>query len=308
MKKEEFYYDSRDEKSKIHAIRWVPDCEPKAILQIVHGMQEYVDRYDAFATWLADRGILVTGEDHLGHGQSCTREDLGYFCKDDPATVVVRDVHRLKKLTEEQFPGVPVILMGHSMGSFITRNYIYTYGTGIKGAIIMGTGSQPGIVLGFGRFLCNLIGCFHGGDRYKSAFVSNMAFGSYLKRIKNPRTKLDWLSVNEENVDRYVADDLCGQPFTLNGFHTLFTFISRAQKGKNLKKIPKDLPLLLIAGEEDPVGNYGESVLNIAETYERLGLTYSERLIPGKRHEILNEDNREEVYAILEEFIGKCCS
>lgn len=307
MKKEEFYYDSRDEKSKIHAIRWIPDTEPKAIVQIIHGMQEYVDRYDEFARFLADKGILVVGEDHLGHGGSSAKEDLGYFCKDDPATVVVRDVHRLKKLTQEQYPGIPIVLLGHSMGSFILRNYLFMYGTGIQGAIVMGTGSQPGIVLGMGKLITKVVGAFHGGDRYVSKFVANMAFGTYLKRIKNPRTVVDWLSVNEENVDKYVADELCGVPFTLNGFHTLFTFISRAQKGKNLKKIPKNLPIHLIAGEEDPVGAYGEAVLNLSETYQKLGLKVTDRLVSGSRHEILNEDNRQEIYEELYSFVESVC-
>ena len=126
MKNEEFYFDSRDNISKIHAVRWTPESgNVVAIVQIVHGMAEYVERYEEFAQFLTERNIVVTGEDHLGHGKSVPEGGIqGYFCEQDPATVVVRDVHRLKKMTQELYPGVPYFILGHSMGSFILRNYM----------------------------------------------------------------------------------------------------------------------------------------------------------------------------------------
>ena len=149
VKKEDFYFDSRDGEHKIHAVRWIPDIDkPACILQVVHGMAEYIDRYDDFARFLADRGILVVGDDHLGHGKTVNPgEPYGYFCKEDAPTVLVRDEHRLKKMMHEQHVGVPYIILGHSMGSFITRNYLLKYGRGIDGAIIVGTGMQPKPVL-----------------------------------------------------------------------------------------------------------------------------------------------------------------
>ena len=144
MIKEEFYFDSRDGENRIHAVRYTPDDgNVRGIVQIVHGMAEYVERYENLAEFLTKRGILVTGEDHLGHGKSVSEGgSFGYFCEQDPATVVVRDVHRLKKITEEQHPQVPYIILGHSMGSFIARNYLCRYGSGIDGAVIVGTGMQ----------------------------------------------------------------------------------------------------------------------------------------------------------------------
>ena len=150
MIKEEFYFDSRDGENRIHAVRYTPDAgNVRGIVQIVHGMAEYVERYENLAEFLTKRGILVTGEDHLGHGKSVSEGgSFGYFCEQDPATVVVRDVHRLKKITEEQYPQVPYIILGHSMGSFIARNYLCRYGSGIGGAVIVGTGMQPaGLIL-----------------------------------------------------------------------------------------------------------------------------------------------------------------
>ena len=144
VKKEEFTFDSRDGKSKIHAVRWVPEQRVVCIVQIIHGMAEYIERYEELAQYLGEKGILVTGDDHLGHGKSVAKDGTyGYFCEQDPATVVVRDVHRLKKMTQEEYPGIPYIILGHSMGSFILRNYLFRYGTGIQGAIVCGTGSQP---------------------------------------------------------------------------------------------------------------------------------------------------------------------
>lgn len=140
MKKEEIFFLSRDGKTKIHAVKWIPEGKPVCILQIVHGMAEYIERYERLALVLTRQGILVTGEDHLGHGKSVGENGIyGYFCAHDPATVVVRDVHRLKKMVQEQYPGVPYLLLGHSMGSFILRNYLSRYGSGIDGAIVMGT-------------------------------------------------------------------------------------------------------------------------------------------------------------------------
>ncbi|MBQ0043291.1 MAG: alpha/beta fold hydrolase, partial [Lachnospiraceae bacterium] len=275
--KEDIYYPSRDGKTTIHGVIWKPEsmCKgklPLCILLVVHGMEEYIERYEPFAEYMNEHDIFVIGNDHLGHGKSVvSSSEYGYFGKGDIATVVVRDVHRLKKMVQEQYPGVPFFLMGHSMGSFIARNYIANYGSGIKGAVIMGTGSQPKFILPIGKALTNIIGAFR-GDHYKSKLVQNMAMGSYHKRIPDPKTSSDWLSVNEENVRGYIDNPLCGFGFTVNGYHTLFEFISRCQASATVKRIPKDLPLLFVAGSEDPVGAYGEGVKKAYSCYEKAGV------------------------------------
>lgn len=278
--------------------------EPRGIIQIIHGMEEYVERYEDFASFMTSNGFIVTGEDHLGHGGSVAEGGItGYFCEQDPATVIVRDVHRLKKITQEKFPGLPIIIMGHSMGSFIARNYIYRYGTGINMAIIMGTGSTPGALLFAGRTVAKLISLFK-GSKCKSSFMDKMSFGSYCKRIDNPKTPYDWLSVNSENVDKYIADPMCGFGFTAGGYLALFELIKRMQKGTNLEAVPKNLPLLFVAGEEDPVGNYGEGVKTAVESYKNAGVRdITMKLYPGDRHEILNEDDRDVVKEDILEWI-----
>ena len=224
------------------------------------------------------------------------KETYGYFCEQDPATVVVRDVHRLKKMTQEDYPGIPYILLGHSMGSFITRNYLFRYGTGIQGAIICGTGSQPGVVVKFSRAFAAFQGLFL-GEKHTAKLIDKLAFGNYNKQVEKQRTSFDWLCRDEAVVDAYIADELCGFTFTVNGFRTLFTLLDRLNKEENLKKMPETLPVLFIAGEKDPVGNYGEGVKKAFRDFQKAGLTtLSMKLYPEDRHELLNELDKEKVY------------
>jgi len=208
---------------------------------------------------------------------------------------VVRDVHRLKKINQEVYPGVPYIILGHSMGSFIVRNYICRYGSGIEGAIVCGTGMQSGVLLTVSKIVAG-IQKFIFGDEHVSHFIDKCAFGSYNKKIENPRTSKDWLTKDEEIVDTYLMDSLCGFTFTVNGFSTLFELISRVRKEENLQKIPKELPILVVSGLEDPVGNYGEGVRATYDSMEKVGLkNISMTLYPNDRHEVLNETDRKKV-------------
>ena len=297
-RKEEFTFDSRDGKTKIHAVRWVPEGKVICILQIVHGMAEYIDRYEEVAQYFAEKGILVTGEDHLGHGKSVAEGGTyGYFCKQDPATVVVRDVHRLKKMTQEDYPGIPYVILGHSMGSFILRNYLCRYGTGIQGAIICGTASMPDAVIVGAKAVANIQKLFL-GDKHVSKLLDKLAFGAYNNKISQPKTAYDWLAVNEAVVEKYVADPLCGFIFTVNGFRTLFELLSRQNKAENLQKMPKELPVFFIAGEEDPVGDYGKGVKKVYEDFTgaRGMKNVTLKLYSGDRHEILNESDKQQVF------------
>lgn len=300
VKKEEFTFDSRDGKTKLHGVRWVPEGKVVCILQIIHGMAEYIERYEEVAQYLGEKGILVTGDDHLGHGKSVTGGGTyGYFCEQDPATVVVRDVHRLKKMTQEEYPGVPYVILGHSMGSFILRNYLIRYGTGIQGAIVCGTGSQPKALVKVSRALAGVQRLFL-GQKHVAKMIDRIAFGSYNKKIPEAKTSVDWLCTRESVVDAYVKDPLCGFTFTVNGFQTLFTLIDRLNKEENLREMPKELPVFFIAGDMDPVGNYGEGVKKAYEDFKKAGMKrLSMKLYPGDRHELLNEEDRFTVYEEL---------
>ena len=270
-------------------------------------MQEYIDRYDEFARYLAERGILVMGNDHLGHGKSVTGNGTyGFFCKDDPATVLVRDAHRLKKTVQEEYPGVPVFILGHSFGSFVAREYITRYGTGIQGAIIQGTAFMPTGTINSLTSLVNFMQVIM-GTKYRSTMINNMAFKGYLKKIPNPRTKFDWLSHNEESIDKYIADPADNFVFTLNGFGTMAELLRRVQDKDKMEDIPKKLPILITAGKEDPVGDYGEAPMKLYDIYKKqLQLENVElKLYDGMRHELQQEIGREQVFADQYEWLKK---
>lgn len=307
VRKEELTYKSRDRQSTIHAIKWIPEGQPVALLQIIHGMQEYIDRYDEFARYLAEKGILVMGNDHLGHGKSVSGNGtFGFFCKDDPATVLVRDAHRLKKTVQEEYPGVPVFILGHSFGSFVAREYITRYGTGIQGAIIQGTAYMPTGTINSLTSLVNFMQVIM-GTKYRSTMINNMAFKGYLKRIPNPRTKFDWLSHNEESIDKYIADPADNFVFTLNGFSTMAELLRRVQDKDKMEDIPKKLPILITAGKEDPVGDYGEAPKKLFDIYKKqLQIENVElKLYDGMRHELQQEIGREQVFADQYEWLKK---
>ncbi len=297
MIREDFQFESRDNLTKLHAVRWIPDDrKPKYILQIVHGMAEHVDRYEAFAEYMTGKGIMVTAEDHLGHGKSITDKGPGFFCKQDPATVIVRDVHRLKKMNQEAYPGVPYFILGHSMGSYMLRNYLCRYGKGIDGAIIMGTGMEPKLrVIGLKVIIAvsTLLGKY-----YKPCkFADKATTGAYLKRIKNPRTPVDWLTKDEAVVDKYIADPLCGFTFTGNGFKTLAETVWRLYKDSYVSKMPVTLRTFIVSGSEDPVGNYGAGPKKVYESFLAQGMQRVQfKLYEGDRHEILNETDKATVY------------
>ncbi len=295
-----FYFPSSDGKTTIHGEEWLPEGAPRAVLQIAHGIAEYVHRYNDFAEFLAENGIAVVGEDHIGHGESVAEgAPMIYFGEKNGWYKVVKDIHTVKEMYREKYPDVPYFLMGHSMGSFLARTYLIKYPGDVDGAIIMGTGHQSGLLVSGGKFIGNLVGKKHGFDKPHDT-VTNLAFGSYTKKIENVRTAYDWLSVNEENVDRYIADPLCGAPSTVGLFLDMIGGIGFIRKQENVNKMDTEKPVLFISGEEDPVGDYGKGVKAAFATFDKAGVKdLTCKLYPGLRHEILNEDCRQEVYEYI---------
>lgn len=300
----EFYFDSRDGKHKIRALKWIPEGEVKAVLQLVHGMAEHVERYDEFARWMAEKGFLVVAGDHLGHGKSVNNPDeYGYFCDDNALSIVLKDIHRLKKITQEENQDKKYFILGHSMGSLLLRNYLFKYGKGIDGAILTGTASQPYLMTKPGLAILNIMKLFMGAHA-RSVFASKLVNGDYNGKIENPRTPFDWLSHNEENIDKYIEDDKCGYLFTLNGFITMVKSVDRMNSRKLLNCMPKDLPVIFMSGQEDPVGNYGEGVKRAYGQFIKAGMINTKiKLYQGLRHEILNEPCREDIYKDVYSFI-----
>ncbi len=296
--RKEYTYPSVTGVADVFARSWSPkDGDIKAVFQIIHGMAEYGERYEEMAAYLCEKGYAVIINDHVGHGRSVKSEsDLGFFNGDKNKAGIgfVEDAHKLTQIAAEEFKK-PIILMGHSMGSFVARHYITKYSQDILGAIICGT-SGPNPAAGAGILVANLVAKLK-GEKYKSKLIDGMAFGTYNKRCEK-RTPFDWLSVNKENVDRYIADKNCGFLFTVSGYKNLFEVLQFVSTAEWFGAVPADLPMFLIAGGEDPVGTYGKGVMTV---YTKLNETGHKRtdikIYDGLRHEIHNEDDRYTVFS-----------
>lgn len=293
--KNEFYFPSKDGKTQIHAMEWIPKGEIKAVLQISHGMVEHIERYDDFASYLAKNGIYVTGHSHLGHGKSIvSSEKMGYFAEPNGNECVLRDIHSLRKIVQGKYSEKPYFMLGHSMGSFLLRQYLGRYGKGLSGAIIMGTGDQPDIVVKAGKAVCKLIASLKGWE-HRSDLVNSFVIGGFEKKLGKA-----WLSKNEENVKVYAKDPLSGFVFTLNAFYHMFDGISKMNAQENAGIFPKELPMFFVAGDEDPVGANGKGVEMVCQKYKDKGAKdVSMKLYAGDRHEILNELDKAVVYEDL---------
>ncbi len=292
---------------QLHLLVWQPE-EPVAVLQIVHGMAEHIARYDEFARWMCERNVAVIGHSHLGHGLTASGEDdLGFTASKNGWAHMTGDIHNVRLEAQKMFPGLPHFILGHSMGSFLTRTYLTTPDAeGLAGVIISGTGNQPAALMTAGKCIAGIIALFR-GKRHRSAFINSLSFGGYNKSFEPGRTEYDWLSKNEENIDRYIADPRCGFCFTTRAFSDLFTGLKYIGKASNLSKMPKYIPCLFISGQNDPVGENGKGVEKAAQMFRDAGMTAVEvRLYADDRHEVLNETDREQVFNDIYDFMGRC--
>jgi alpha-beta hydrolase superfamily lysophospholipase len=282
-----------------------PAC-PRAVVQIVHGMSEFIERYDEFAAYLVRCGYAVCGEDHIGHGATApTKDDWGVLPAYGGVDILLADVKALHDRAAERFPGVPLVIYGHSMGSFIARAYVSRYGDGVSAAVFSGTASTPPAVSKFARGLSRHL-AQRKGERYVSTFVDGLGAGSYGKKIPNARTPFDWLSTDPAVVDAYIADERCGFPFSVGGYATLTDLTALIDSPACAQSVPKDLPLLFVAGAEDPVGNCGKGVNQAADLVRRAGVrTVDVKIYPGMRHEIHNEPGRAAVFSDISNWIGE---
>ncbi|MBO4979065.1 MAG: lysophospholipase [Clostridia bacterium] len=288
-------YLSADAKHTIVYYVYIPkNREPRAIVQISHGMCEYIGRYEPFAAFLCEKGYVVAGNDHVGHGASAANEaDLGFT---SGAENLVDDVHMLTERLKNEYRGLPLVLLGHSMGSFVARRYLEKYPGAADAAIISGTGG-PDSPTGFGKLLTKTMMLFK-GERYRSELVKSIAFMGYNKHFEAENCKDAWISRDREIVERYGKDPLCQFTFTLKGYYDLFDLLGKVSDKAWAGNLKKDLPILMISGEDDPVGAYGVGVRKIYDRLTRAQMTdVSLRLYAGARHEMLNETNRVKVFA-----------
>lgn len=297
IRKEAGKFTSSEKNATVVYTRWYDEAaKPKALLAIAHGMAEYIDRYDEFARFMADHGYAVYGNDHLGHGRTAPRlEDRGYFAARDGRYCVMNDMRTLCGIARKDFPGIPLILMGHSMGSFIARLFCMNYPAEIEGAIFMGTaGKNP--IGGIGVVMAGLLAAVK-GERHKSAFFDNITFGSNNKAIENPKTAFDWLNTDEAEVQKYIADEDCGYTFTVNGYREIAKMVVEINEPGWAANIRPGLPVLVISGEGDPVGGLGKGVRETYDGLKQAGLKdLSLKLYPVMRHEILKEKDKALVF------------
>ena len=281
---------------------WLPEGQPRAVVQLVHGISEHIDRYDAPARYLAGQGYLVVGHTHLGHGPKA--EIKGFFARENGWQRLIDDVHALRERTQREHPGLPYFILGHSMGSFVVRCYLREHAEGLAGCMLSGTGHVAKSTAATGVIVSSLL-CLLGGEKKPSALIDKLGFSSSNKPFAPNRTPFDWLTRDEAEVDRYIADPDCGFVFTASGYRDLFRGLTRLADLAEMRKIPKELPILLFSGDRDPVGGMGDGVRKIAEEFREAGLTdVTLKLYPGGRHESFNELNRDEVYADLAEWLN----
>ena len=299
--RDEFYFPSKDGNTEIHTIEWKPDKEVRAVLQICHGMMEYIERYDEFAQFLCEKGYYVVGNDHLGHGKSVqAKSEYGFFNEKYGNVCVLGDIHTLRQRTAKKHPDVPYFMLGHSMGSSLLRQYIEMYGNGLAGVVLMGTVEDHSkAALLFGKRLCRIMAAFRGWH-YRSKLVDDLAIGGYNKKFKPARTQADWITSDYERLEKYATDPLCTFRFTVNAYYNMFLGMINMQRKESVYMIPKGLPVLFVSGAEDPVGGFGKGVRKIYEKYRAAGIQdVALRLYTGDRHEILNETDRQQVYEDL---------
>ena len=289
----------------VHTLRgilYLPE-EPKAIVQIVHGMAEHIGRYDAFMTYLAENGFLAFGNDHLGHGKTAENSDeLGFFAEKNGDSLVCEDTFSFGKAVKESYPSLPLILLGHSMGSFIARQTVRIHPDACDALIIMGTGGKNPISA-LGLTTASVIGMLR-GKKYVSDLIYNVAFSSYNQRT-GKENSFAWLSCDEKEVEKHDADPLCTFRFTVGAMHDLIRLQSLVNRKDWYENIRKDLPILIVSGAEDPVGNYGKGVEEVYSSLIAEGVTdVTRKTYPAMRHEILNELDRKTVYEDILSFIS----
>ena len=304
MKEREFFLPSSDGTHKLRCMEWIPDGDVKAVLQITHGMVEHIGRYQEFCIWMAEHGIAVIGHDHLGHGKSvASAEEFGYFGAENGIANVIKDIRRVTMYAKKQYSDKKLVLLGHSMGSFLTRKYLSVYKDGPDGFILMGTGAPPVPFVSVGHLLAGSIRRMK-GERYRSPLLYNLSLGNYNAKFKPVKTSYDWLTRDLELARNFGEDEKCQFIFTATAYQDFFGLIIDVSKSEKLGRVRTDAPILLISGDKDPVGEDGKGVQKVYERLHMAGVAKLEMMLYEEaRHEILHELNRSEVFEDLHEWI-----
>lgn len=299
MKKYTEKITSTDSKNNLNVIIWETEKEPIGVLQIVHGMAEYIDRYDNFAKYMTEHGFNVIGHDHLGHGHSVSDErDYGFFAEENGDKIIIEDMHSVTQYAREKWEELPNFILGHSMGSFCLRQYLTKYSNDVFGAVIMGTGWIPSAAALLGKTIATNT-CKSKGSHTVNPLLIKLTLEPYNKPFAPARTNCDWLSRDEKQVDLYVNDKLCGFDFTAGAYKDFFTILEKIAKNRQLIGMRKSLPILITSGSVDPVGGK-KACEKLNAQYKRCGINdVTLKLWENDRHEILNELDKSDVYQYI---------
>lgn len=299
MKKYTEKIASTDSKNNLNVIIWETEKEPIGVLQIVHGMAEYIDRYDNFAKYMTEHGFNVIGHDHLGHGHSVSDErDYGFFAEENGDKIIIEDMHSVTQYAREKWEELPNFILGHSMGSFCLRQYLTKYSNDVFGAVIMGTGWIPSAAAFLGKTIATNT-CKSKGSHTVNPLLIKLTLEPYNKPFAPARTNCDWLSRDEKQVDLYVNDKLCGFDFTAGAYKDFFTVLEKIAKNRQLIGMRKSLPILITSGSVDPVGGK-KACEKLNAQYKRCDINdVTLKLWENDRHEILNELDKSDVYQYI---------
>lgn len=291
MEKEVIHFESADGRSKIAGYIYKETLvKPKAVIQLSHGMCEYVERYEWLADFFTARGYIFAGNDHLGHGKSSEPSEYGNFDEEH----IEMDLKKMNGILRERYPLIPIILYGHSMGSFFARWYASRYPDTIDGLIISGT-AGPSVINGMGRALAGFIARTH-KDGYASKLLVKLSFGNYLKRIPDAKSNNDWLTHDRGIIEKYSKDPKCNFIFSAKGYHSMLTALTVVSRKEWARSLPVDMHILQIAGAEDPVGDYGKGVRKVTKLLRGAGIKdVTEYIDENGRHELHNEINKTEI-------------
>lgn len=297
MKEIEFYLPSSDRNYRIHCKEWIPEGEVQAVVQLVHGMMEHVNRYMEFAEWLTEQGIAVVGHDHLGHGKTAGNEDdFGYFGTDGGSVCLIKDIRRVTIYGKKKYPGKKLFLLGHSMGSFLVRRYSSVYDDGPDALILLGTGAPPEGIVFVGNLLASAV-CRLKGERYRSRLLYELSLGNYNRKFRPVKTDYDWLTREESYARSFGEDGLCQFIFTAGAYRDFFRLILAGDRVEKAGRMRTDMPVLILTGDRDPVGEETSGVRRVCKRYENAGVSdLTLGVYHGARHEILHETNRAEVF------------
>ncbi len=278
----------------IPVVTWAPKDNPVALLQIFHGLAEHAERYARFAGAATAAGYVVVAHDHRGHGRACPESGLGHFADADGWDLIVHDAKSVQDDAGRRYPGLPVVLLGHSMGSYIAQDFVMRHPHSVSALVLSGSTWPSRLQVWLGRWLARWE-ALRRGRRHRSKRLNAMAFGAFNRRFEPARTPFDWLSRDVAEVDRYIADTLCGSVASATLWQDLLGGLLAISSATALQRIPSGLPVLITGGEEDPVGGR-RGMTRLAAAYERSGHTaVTLKIYSGGRHEMLNETNRDEV-------------